>query len=187
MTGLRPFVCRSYTWCTGTPNMAASARPPASLTGSPWWGSSCRSVAPPFFCQQHCLLAIVLEKCENFFSFIFFNLDWKPKQEPAENFGQVWHHQSKSRWRWRILTPVSFDPHFLSLLWCLQGKQTTFAGFDPTALLPSSLDYWTYLGSLTTPPLLESVTWIVCKEPISVSSEQVLRDVSGILTRKLNN
>uniref|UniRef100_A0AAY4A1F3 carbonic anhydrase n=1 Tax=Denticeps clupeoides TaxID=299321 RepID=A0AAY4A1F3_9TELE len=28
-------------------------------------------------------------------------------------------------------------------------------------------------GSLTTPPLLESVTWIVCREPISVSSAQM--------------
>lgn len=64
-------------------------------------------------------------------------------------------------------------PNFLLLLPRLQGKQTTFAGFDPTALLPGSLNYWTYEGSLTTPPLLESVTWIVCKEPISVSSEQV--------------
>ncbi|XP_010744816.2 carbonic anhydrase 1 [Larimichthys crocea] len=56
-----------------------------------------------------------------------------------------------------------------------KGKQTSFCGFDPTALLPGSLDYWTYLGSLTTPPLLESVTWIVCKEPISVSCEQMAK------------
>ncbi|KAM3860843.1 carbonic anhydrase 1-like [Diretmus argenteus] len=54
-----------------------------------------------------------------------------------------------------------------------KGKQTSFANFDPAILLPGSLDYWTYDGSLTTPPLLESVTWIVCKEPISVSSGQM--------------
>ncbi|KAJ8401501.1 hypothetical protein AAFF_G00384200 [Aldrovandia affinis] len=54
-----------------------------------------------------------------------------------------------------------------------KGKQTTFANFDPKVLLPGSLDYWTYDGSLTTPPLLESVTWIVLKEPISVSSAQM--------------
>ncbi|XP_029943583.1 carbonic anhydrase 1 [Salarias fasciatus] len=54
-----------------------------------------------------------------------------------------------------------------------KGKQTTFPNFDPATLLPGCLDYWTYDGSLTTPPLLESVTWIVCKEPISVSSEQM--------------
>ncbi|XP_068615284.1 carbonic anhydrase 1-like, partial [Brachionichthys hirsutus] len=54
-----------------------------------------------------------------------------------------------------------------------KGKQRSFPGFDPATLLPGSLDYWTYDGSLTTPPLLESVTWIVCREEISVSSEQM--------------
>lgn len=56
-----------------------------------------------------------------------------------------------------------------------KNKQTSFAGFDPSTLLPGRLDYWTYDGSLTTPPLHESVTWIVCKEPISVSREQMAR------------
>ncbi|XP_061654065.1 carbonic anhydrase isoform X3 [Phyllopteryx taeniolatus] len=54
-----------------------------------------------------------------------------------------------------------------------EGMQTTFANFDPETLLPGSLDYWTYDGSLTTPPLLESVTWIVLKAPISVSPAQM--------------
>lgn len=58
---------------------------------------------------------------------------------------------------------------------CAQGKQANFSNFHPKTLLPNSLDYWTYDGSLTTPPLLESVTWIVLKEPISVSPAQVLK------------
>uniref|UniRef100_A0A5F9C332 Carbonic anhydrase n=1 Tax=Oryctolagus cuniculus TaxID=9986 RepID=A0A5F9C332_RABIT len=53
-----------------------------------------------------------------------------------------------------------------------KGKSVDFTDFDPRGLLPESLDYWTYPGSLTTPPLLECVTWIVLKEPITVSSEQ---------------
>uniref|UniRef100_A0A2R9ATI3 Carbonic anhydrase n=2 Tax=Pan TaxID=9596 RepID=A0A2R9ATI3_PANPA len=61
-----------------------------------------------------------------------------------------------------------------------KGKSADFTNFDPHGLLPESLDYWTYPGSLTTPPLLECVTWIVLKEPISVSSEQMLK------FRKLN-
>ncbi|KAM5314627.1 carbonic anhydrase 2 isoform 1-T1 [Glossophaga mutica] len=56
-----------------------------------------------------------------------------------------------------------------------KGKSATFTGFDPRGLLPASLDYWTYPGSLTTPPLLECVTWIVLREPISVSSEQMMK------------
>nr|XP_054417082.1 carbonic anhydrase 13-like [Pongo abelii] len=53
-----------------------------------------------------------------------------------------------------------------------KGKQTRFTNFDPLSLLPPSWDYWTYPGSLTVPPLLESVTWIVLKQPIDISSQQ---------------
>ncbi|XP_006773188.1 PREDICTED: carbonic anhydrase 13 [Myotis davidii] len=54
-----------------------------------------------------------------------------------------------------------------------KGKQTRFTNFDPLSLLPPSWDYWTYPGSLTVPPLLESVTWIILKQPISISSQQL--------------
>ncbi|XP_044279852.1 carbonic anhydrase 2-like [Varanus komodoensis] len=54
-----------------------------------------------------------------------------------------------------------------------KGKQAAFTNFDPTGLLPASRDFWTYPGSLTTPPLLECVTWIVLKEPVTVSKEQM--------------
>lgn len=41
------------------------------------------------------------------------------------------------------------------------------------ALLPENADYFTYDGSLTTPPCSEGVRWIVMEEPISFSSEQL--------------
>ena len=39
-------------------------------------------------------------------------------------------------------------------------------------LLPGDISYWTYPGSLTTPPLFESVTWIVLKQTIQISHRQ---------------
>ncbi|XP_049454347.1 carbonic anhydrase 7 [Epinephelus fuscoguttatus] len=54
-----------------------------------------------------------------------------------------------------------------------KGSVTDFKGFNPKCLLPSSLHYWTYLGSLTTPPLHESVIWIVVQEPIMLSEKQL--------------
>ena len=40
-------------------------------------------------------------------------------------------------------------------------------------LLPSDYGYYTYLGSLTTPPCSEGVTWYVLKTPVQLSSEQL--------------
>lgn len=46
--------------------------------------------------------------------------------------------------------------------------------FDAAKLLKNDLTrYWTYPGSLTTPPLLESVTWIIFKEPVEISQQQM--------------
>ncbi|XP_047621790.1 carbonic anhydrase 5B, mitochondrial-like isoform X2 [Phacochoerus africanus] len=47
-----------------------------------------------------------------------------------------------------------------------------FGSFDPSCLMPTCPDYWTYSGSLTTPPLSESVTWIIKKQPIEVAHDQ---------------
>uniref|UniRef100_A0A4W2E161 Carbonic anhydrase n=1 Tax=Bos indicus x Bos taurus TaxID=30522 RepID=A0A4W2E161_BOBOX len=59
------------------------------------------------------------------------------------------------------------------LFFFFQNKKAPFTNFDPSVLLPPSLDYWAYSGSLTHPPLHESVTWIIFKETISASSEQL--------------
>ncbi|XP_051825914.1 carbonic anhydrase 2-like isoform X2 [Antechinus flavipes] len=54
-----------------------------------------------------------------------------------------------------------------------KGENVAFTNFNPACLLPECLDYYTYPGSLTTPPLLECVTWIVLKEPICLSHAQM--------------
>ncbi|KAL3859878.1 hypothetical protein ACJMK2_010066 [Sinanodonta woodiana] len=46
--------------------------------------------------------------------------------------------------------------------------------FNPNCLLPDDTSsYWTYEGSLTTPPLHENVTWIVFSKKIHISREQL--------------
>lgn len=54
-----------------------------------------------------------------------------------------------------------------------QGKEAPFTNFDPSCLFPACRDYWTYHGSFTTPPCEECIVWLLLKEPITVSSEQV--------------
>lgn len=47
------------------------------------------------------------------------------------------------------------------------------AYFDLNLNLPKEKDYYTYNGSLTTPPCTQNVTWFVYKTPITVSVSQV--------------
>jgi len=44
---------------------------------------------------------------------------------------------------------------------------------DPGCLIPHYSGYWTYQGSLTTPPCSECVIWIVFQDPMEVSQEQL--------------
>ena len=40
-------------------------------------------------------------------------------------------------------------------------------------LLPTDRRYFTYMGSLTTPPCSEGVQWVVMRQPVSMSPEQI--------------
>lgn len=44
---------------------------------------------------------------------------------------------------------------------------------DASGLLPANHGYYTFTGSLTTPPCSEGVTWFVLKQPSSISAEQL--------------
>jgi len=44
---------------------------------------------------------------------------------------------------------------------------------DPAGLLPADHSYFTYTGSLTTPPCTEGVRWIVLKSPASLSKREI--------------
>lgn len=47
------------------------------------------------------------------------------------------------------------------------------SSMDLSQILPARREYFTYMGSLTTPPCSEGVLWLVLKEPIEISSEQI--------------
>jgi len=44
---------------------------------------------------------------------------------------------------------------------------------DPSGLLPSDLRYYTYMGSMTTPPCTEGVLWMVMQQPVPMSPPQI--------------
>lgn len=44
---------------------------------------------------------------------------------------------------------------------------------DVSEILPERHDYYTYMGSLTTPPCSEGVLWLVMKQPVQASPQQM--------------
>ena len=44
---------------------------------------------------------------------------------------------------------------------------------DVSRALPSDRGYYTFSGSLTTPPCSEDVTWFVLKSPVTISAEEI--------------
>jgi carbonic anhydrase len=46
---------------------------------------------------------------------------------------------------------------------------------DPRELLPGDGAYYTFTGSLTTPPCSEGVTWYVLKQPVTLSTGEIAR------------
>jgi len=53
------------------------------------------------------------------------------------------------------------------------GKKDTDIEFNPEEMFPKNKNFYTYHGSLTTPPCSDNVTWIVFKEPIMMSEDEI--------------
>jgi carbonic anhydrase len=52
-------------------------------------------------------------------------------------------------------------------------EHVALASLDMNLLLPELRSYYTYMGSLTTPPCTEGVLWLVMKQPAAMSREQI--------------
>lgn len=52
-------------------------------------------------------------------------------------------------------------------------ESTARAPIDLAGLLPTDRRYFTYMGSLTTPPCSEGVQWIVMQKPVVLTAEQI--------------
>ncbi|WP_407478016.1 carbonic anhydrase [Elizabethkingia anophelis] len=53
------------------------------------------------------------------------------------------------------------------------SKEETDIKFDPEKMYPRNKAYYTYLGSLTTPPCSDHVTWILFKNPITMTEDEI--------------
>ncbi len=54
-----------------------------------------------------------------------------------------------------------------------EGKEALKTPFDASSILPASLGFYAFKGSLTTPPCSEGVAWHVLKQPVEMSADQI--------------
>jgi carbonic anhydrase len=109
----------------------------------------------------------------------------KPSEEAVDgkHFAMVVHlvHQDAAGHLAVVAVPLSagHDNPVIASLWrhlpAEKGKEVSPPGvtIDPSGLLPASRAYFTFAGSLTTPPCTEGVRWFVLRSPGSVSAGEV--------------
>jgi carbonic anhydrase len=69
--------------------------------------------------------------------------------------------------------PNSFVADLWKALPQSKGQQKKVSLPSLMELLPKDLNYYTYMGSLTTPPCTEGVRFYILKQPISISTQQL--------------
>jgi carbonic anhydrase len=109
----------------------------------------------------------------------------KPSEEKVngKNFDMVAHLVHKSDDGQLAVVAVlmergSENP-FIQTLWNNMPLEKNAAveppdvAINPLSFLPTTRNYYTYMGSLTTPPCSEGVLWLVMKQPVQISPEQL--------------
>jgi carbonic anhydrase len=59
------------------------------------------------------------------------------------------------------------------------ARETVTTEINPEGFFPADRSYWTYTGSLTTPPCTEGVRWFIIEDELTISREQ-LRQYTAI-------
>ncbi len=78
----------------------------------------------------------------------------------------------------RLNEDLGFPNAMLSTLWQhlptkVGASEKVTDMVNPGGLLPADRGYWTYMGSLTTPPCTEGVRWFIFEQELSVSRDQL--------------
>lgn len=78
----------------------------------------------------------------------------------------------------RLVEDRSMGNAILAMLWdhlpkVAHKSETITDMVNPGGLLPADRSYWTYTGSLTTPPCTEGVQWFVFEQELGISRSQL--------------
>lgn len=104
-------------------------------------------------------------------------------------------HQSKEKDRYTVLAIFGIEgqesetlERLESFLPLKEGEEKIInKALDLTTIFPHNKDYYSYKGSLTTPPCTENVNWIIFKEPSILSLEEVIRMRDNMPLRNFRN
>jgi carbonic anhydrase len=111
----------------------------------------------------------------------------KPSEEKIDGKGHEMDahlvHQSPDRKLGVVAIQLDAGPDnpLMKALWSNLPKEKGTESVTPTVminamdLLPKNKGYYTFSGSLTTPPCSEDVTWFVLKTPVQVSADGIAR------------
>ena len=82
-----------------------------------------------------------------------------------------------------VLVEMGSPNQSLAELWSMLPMKAGELGsehpFNPQGLIPSNSHHFSYHGSLTTQPCTEGVQWIVFRDPIAMSAQQIAQFVSA--------